>query len=119
MTLSAKSVFFFGIYIAGLGLLLVCIPNTLLGLMQLPQTNEVWIRLAGMMLLFMGYFYVQAGRHGIVPFFKWTLVTRGIAFFFALGFWLSGFVSWIIMAFWAGDLAGLVWTWLALRKEKL
>jgi hypothetical protein len=117
MTGSAKSIFFFGIYIVLLGILLVFVPNALLGLVEVPATNEVWIRLAGMLLLIMGFFYVQAGRSGLVPFFKWTLVTRGVAFFFVLGFWLCGFVSWIIVAFWLGDLAGMVWTWAALRRE--
>jgi hypothetical protein len=117
MTRSAQSVFYFGLYIALLGVLLIFFPNTLLGLVNVPPTDEVWIRLAGMLLLFMGFFYAQAGRHNLVPFFKWTLVTRGIAFFFVLGFWLGGFVSWVILAFWLGDCAGLLWTWLTLRAE--
>lgn len=118
MTRSAFSVLAFGLYIAALGVLFVLVPNLLLGLVNIPATDEVWIRLVGMLLLFMGFFYVQAGRHNLVPFFKWTLVTRGIAFFFALGFWLSGFISWIILAFWLGDLAGLLWTRYELRVEK-
>ena len=118
MSQSAKSIFFFGIYVVVLGILLLFVPNALLGVVDVPPTNEVWIRLAGMLLLILGYFYVQAGRHNLVPFFKWTLVTRGIAFFFVLGFWLCGFISWIIIAFWLGDLAGTIWTWTALRKEK-
>jgi len=117
MSSSAKSVFYFGLYIALLGILLIFFPNTLLGLVNVPPTNEVWIRLAGMLLLFMGFFYAQAGRSNLIPFFKWTLVTRGIAFFFVLGFWLGGLVSWIILAFWLGDLTGLLWMWFALRAE--
>lgn len=118
MSHSARSVLYFGLYIALLGSLLIFLPNTLLGLVDVPQTKEVWIRLAGMLLLFMGFFYVQAGRYNLIPFFKWTLVTRGAAFFFVLGFWLAGFVSWVILAFWLGDLAGWLWTWSALRSEK-
>ena len=119
MSSSAKSIFLFGIYIAFLGLLLIFFPNPLLELVSLPPTEEVWIRLAGMLLLFMGFFYVQAARHKLVQFFQWTLVTRGVAFFFVLGFWIIGFTSWVILAFWLGDLAGLLWTWYALRTEKL
>ena len=119
MSPAAKSILYFGIYIAFLGVLLVFFPDALLGLVDLPRSDEVWIRLAGMLLIFMGFFYIQAGRHNFTPFFKWTLATRGIAFFFVLGFWLSGLTSWIILAFWAGDLAGLLWTTFALRKEGL
>jgi hypothetical protein len=117
MTRSAQSVFYFGLYVALLGVSLTFFPNILLGLAKVPPTNEVWIRLAGMLLLFVGYFYVQAARHDFVPFFKWTLVTRGVAFFFVLGFWLSGLVTWVILAFWLGDLAGWLWTWSALKHE--
>ncbi|MBN2145749.1 MAG: hypothetical protein JW726_00115 [Anaerolineales bacterium] len=118
MSRSAKSVFYFGVYIALLGVLLIFSPNTLLELVNLPPTNDVWIRLVGMLLIFMGFFYIQAARHNLVPFFKWTLATRGVAIFFVLGFWLSGLTSWIILAFWLGDLAGLLWTWISLRVEE-
>ena len=118
MSPSAQSIFFFGLYLFLLGILLVFLPNAVLGLVEIPPTNEVWIRLAGMLLLILGFFYVQAGRHNLVPFFQWTLVTRGVAFFFVLGFWLCGYISWLILAFWLGDLAGMIWTWTALRREK-
>ncbi len=49
MSASAKSVFYFGLYIALLGVLLIFFPNTLLGLVNVPPTDEVWIRLAGML----------------------------------------------------------------------
>ena len=117
MSSAAKSIFYFGVYIAFLGVLLVFFPNALLGLASLPPTGEVWIRLAGMLLIFMGSFYIQAGRHNFTPFFKWTLVTRGVAFFFVLGFWLRGLTTWIMLAFWVGDLAGLLWTWYTLHRE--
>jgi len=48
MSNSAKSVFVFGIYISVLGIAFMTIPNALLGLFGFPATNEVWIRVAGM-----------------------------------------------------------------------
>ena len=63
-----KSIFFFGIYVALLGILLVFVPNALLGVVEIPPTDEIWIRLAGMLLLILGFFYVQTGRHNMVPF---------------------------------------------------
>jgi hypothetical protein len=45
MSSSARSIYFFGIYIACLGALLIFLPNALLGLVNLPPTEEVWIRL--------------------------------------------------------------------------
>ena len=116
-TRSAISVFYFGFYIVVMGLLLLLIPNMLLNLVSVPMTNEGWIRMAGMLLLFMGFFYIQAGRHHFIPFFKWTLVTRSSAFVFILGFIMSGMISWVIFLFWLVDLAGTLWTAWALRIE--
>ena len=104
-------------YIAVLGFLLTIAPNFLLGLVNIPTTSEVWINLVGMLLIFMGFFYIQTGRHNLLPFFKWTLFTRGAAFFFVMWFWLSGMVPWLIITFWLGDLAGALWTFFALRAE--
>jgi hypothetical protein len=117
VTGSAKSVFLFGIYVACLGVLLVFFPNPLLQLVSVPSTNEVWIHLAGMLLLFMGFFYVMAGRAKLVPFFRWTLVTRGTAAVFVTAFVLAGLISPVILLFWLGDLGGALWTFFSLRAE--
>lgn len=117
MSSSAKSVFIFGIYIACLGFLVVFFPNPLLRLVSVPPTREVWIHLAGMLLIFMGFFYIMAGREKLVPFYRWTLVTRGGAAAFVTGFVLTGLISPVILLFWLGDLAGTRWTFFALRAE--
>jgi hypothetical protein len=44
MSKSARSVFLFGWHLGLLGLTLVIVPNSLIGVFQLPVTNEVWIR---------------------------------------------------------------------------
>ena len=117
MSNSAKSVFFFGLYVALLGFLLIFFPNPLLRLVNVPATQEVWIHLAGMLLLFVGFFYAMAGRTNFVPFFRWTLVTRGVGAIFVAGFVLAGLISPVIILFWLGDLAGALWTFCALRQE--
>lgn len=117
MSRAAASIVVFGVYIAIVGMALVFAPNLLLPLVGVPTTGEVWIRLAGMLLLILGFFYIQAGRHAIVPFFRWTLVTRLGAAFFVVGFVLARLVSPVIILFWLGDLAGAIWTALALRAD--
>jgi len=119
MSRSAKSIYYFGLYVMLLGFLLVFFPNPLLRLVKIAGTNEVWIHLAGMLLLFMGFFYVMAGRADLVPFFRWTLVTRCVAAFFVIGFVLVGWISPVIILFWLGDLAGALWTFIALRQAGL
>ena len=118
MSHSARSIFFFGIYLVFLGFLLVFTPNLLLALVRIPATNEIWIRLMGMLLTFMGFFYIMAGWKNIRPFFSWTLVTRGSAVFFLSAFVLVKWISPVVFLFWLGDLAGALWTWFALQSEK-
>ncbi len=117
MSRPAWSVLVFGVYLLGLGVALVAAPNLLLALAGIASTSEVWIRLAGMLLLILGFFYVQAARAGFTPFFRWTLVTRlsAVAFVLAFVIWLHA--SPVMLLFWLGDLAGAVWTWLALREK--
>ena len=114
---SAYSIFFFGIYIAIIGVLLTFIPNVLLGLVNVAASYEVWIHLAGMLLIFMGFFYIQAGRKNMTEFFRWTLWTRTTAAAFVIGFILTRLISPVILLFWMGDLAGAVWTAAALKSE--
>ncbi len=118
MSRAGKSVYYFGMYIFITGLLLLFIPNLLLALVNQPTTNEVWIRLAGMLLLILGLFYYVVGKNDFVPGIKLTLLTRSSAFFIILGFILFDLVSWVIFLFWLGDLAGAIWTLWALKADK-
>lgn len=56
MSKSARSVFIFGLYLGVLGIILLVTPNFLLGVFQLPSTNEVWIRVVGMLLFLLGIY---------------------------------------------------------------
>lgn len=78
MSRAAKSVFFFGIYVISLGVFLVVAPNVLLKLFGVPETSEVWIRVVGVVVLLIGYYYVRAATNeeGMTKFFRWTIYTR-------------------------------------------
>ncbi|MGD0612118.1 MAG: hypothetical protein ABSB41_11445 [Anaerolineales bacterium] len=114
---SAKSAFLFGIYVAGLGLMLVFFPNPLLRLVSLSLMHEVWIHLAGMPLIFMGFFSMMTGRETLVPLFRWTLLTRGGAAAFVTVCVLTCLIPCVILLFWLSDLAGAPWSFFALRTE--
>ncbi|MGA9994268.1 MAG: hypothetical protein WBP93_02585, partial [Pyrinomonadaceae bacterium] len=57
MSQAAKSLFVFGIYLFGLGLILLFVPNLILQLFGVTPTNEVWIRLNGMFVLCLSFYY--------------------------------------------------------------
>jgi hypothetical protein len=61
MGASARSVLVFGVYLLGLGLVLLIVPNMLLSLFGMPTTTEVWVRVVGMLVIFLGY--ITRNRH--------------------------------------------------------
>lgn len=63
MSQAAKSLFVFGIHLCGLGLILLLIPNLILQIFGLPPTNDVWIRVNGMFVLCLSFYYVQTARN--------------------------------------------------------
>ncbi len=76
MSQAAKSLFVFGIYLCGLGLILLLVPNLILQLFGVPPTREVWIRINGMFVLCLSFYYVQAARHELTSFIRWTVPAR-------------------------------------------
>jgi hypothetical protein len=116
MSHPAKSIFIFGIYLVLLGSVLVVIPNAFLGLFGFPYTREVWIRVVGMLLLFLAFYCFQAARKELLDFFRWTVPVRSSVIFFLTVFVLLGFANpWLIL-FGVIDLLAAIWTALALRS---
>ena len=109
----------FGVYLLMLGIILIIIPNFLLGLFALPSTQEVWIRVVGVLVLVLGFYLTQAGRKGMMDFFQWTVYARSSVFLFFLAFVLLGFVQPALILFGVVDLLGAIWTGLELRSQKV
>ncbi|MBM3470256.1 MAG: hypothetical protein FJX73_05625 [Armatimonadetes bacterium] len=118
MSNSARSVFVFGLYLAVLGVFLLVAPNILLGMFLVPHTTEVWIRVAGMLVLFLGFYYTQAARKEMTDFFRWTVYVRSTVIVFFASFVLLGMASPPLLLFGAVDLLGAIWTGLVLRSPK-
>ena len=119
MSRAAVSVFVFGIYLLVVGALLVSVPNAFLGLSGLPPTTEVWVRVVGVLVLCLGTYYTLAARAGIRDFLRWTVPVRaGVMVFFTV-FVVLRLVAPPLLVFGAVDLAGAVWTALALRADTL
>lgn len=73
-----QSVFVYGIYLIVLGVTLILIPNTLLGILGIPPTTEVYIRILGAVVLGIALYYVAAARQEVAPFFRWTVWGRAL-----------------------------------------
>jgi steroid 5-alpha reductase family enzyme len=116
MTAAAKSVFYFGFYLYATGLALIFIPNKLLTAFQLPETTEVWIRVVGVLVLLIGFYYHQMGKQNFKPFYSLTVIARTVVCISFICFVLLKFVSPMIIPFGVIDLLGAVWTFFALKK---
>ena len=117
MSNAAKSVFVFGLYELVLGTTLIIMPNTLLALFGFPCTNEVWIRVIGLLVCIFAFYDFQTARHELTDFFRWTVYARSSVILFFSAFVLSGLVNPVLILFGAVDLLGAIWTAFALRKR--
>ena len=117
MTKSAQTLFFFALYLFAVSLMLLIAPNTMLTAFRLPPTDEVWIRVVGMLVGFLGMYYVSAARANLLPILELSVRARASVPLFFGAFVALGWASPMLLLFGAVDLAGAIWTFLALRSE--
>jgi len=117
MSPAAKSVFVFGIYLSILSIILIAVPNLLLRMFGLPETEEVWIRVVGVLVVALAIYYVQLAQKEQRDFFWISVYVRGSVIVFFTAFVLAGFVQPVLILFGAIDLLGAIWTWWALKKS--
>ena len=116
MSRPARSVFVFGLYLIVVGFALVALPDTLLALLRFPATHEIWPRVVGVVALVLAYYYVQAARHELTAFFRWTVTARVAVFVAFAAFVLFGLAPASLALLGAMDLAAAIWTATALRS---
>jgi hypothetical protein len=117
MSKSALSVAVFAGYLLLLGLSLVLGPNVLLQASRMAPTGEVWIRVVGMLVLLLAFYYWNAAHSELTSFFRWTVVARSSVPLFFLAFVAAGLASPLLILFGVVDLAGALWTAFALRRD--
>ncbi|GGD96612.1 hypothetical protein [Planktosalinus lacus] len=117
MSKSAKSVFIYGLYLALNGLLLLCVPNLLLNSLGIEPTTEVWVRLAGILLMAISVYYFLAAKYELVVIMKATAFIRFTIIFFFTAFVFLKWVSPSIVIISVIDFLGGAWTFIMLKKE--
>ncbi len=117
MSKSARSVYLFSFYLFGLGVVLVVVPNVLLGMFGIPETNEVWIRVVGALVLVLGLYYFQSSKNELIPFLRASVYGRAAVFVFFTGFVVFGFAPPTLILFGGVDALAAFWTFRALKSE--
>ena len=117
MSKVSKSIYYFGIYMIIVGTSLVFIPNLLLQLANLPTTDQVWIRLGGLLSAILGGYYIQAAKNNLTLFYRATVYGRFIFAFGVLTFVLFNFVKPILLIISVVDVLGALLTAKLLKDE--
>ena len=98
------------------GLQLLFIPNTLLAMFGLPLTNELWIRVLGMVVLAISFYYYAMIHHGTPQVVRATVYGR---LFFCAGliaFVLLGMGDKPLIIFAVIEIGLALWTWQEVKK---
>jgi hypothetical protein len=111
----AVSLFVFGIYCIVNGLGFAFAPNFFLGMLGQPEATEPYIRIAGSLLIAIGYYYIQVARKDLRPFYMWTVQARVVVFLLFILFALLNWAPPILYVFAGIELIGIIWTYLAFR----
>ncbi len=118
MSRAATSILVFGLYLFIVGPMLMIQPDALLGIGGIPHSDEVWIRVVGMLLFLLAFYYILAARSELTALFRWSVWVRAAVLPFFTIFTVAGLVQPVVL--WIGiiDLSGAIWTGAALRHPK-
>lgn len=108
----------FGAYLFALGIVLALVPNLLLSVFAFPETNEVWIRVLGVVVINVGVYYWYAAVSEAKPFFLASVFARAFVLLAFAALVLLGFAKPMLIAFGAVDALGGLWTYFAFRSER-
>lgn len=117
MSKPAVSIIVYGIYYLVAGLTYLVLPDLALTLFGFPIEGTWILRVAGVLLGVHGYFFVQAARQELAPYFRWTVHGRIAASVLFAAVAALGLAQPMLILFGVIDLVGAVWTWLALRTS--
>ena len=117
MSRSALSIAIWTGYVVVLGTILLVIPNVLLSVFGVEETSEVWIRVLGAVLVGLALYYWTIAIQEIWPMMITSVMVRGgIGIVLVILAFTSG--PWQLVLFAAVDMAGGLWTFLAMRSEE-
>ncbi|NOY36240.1 MAG: hypothetical protein GXO83_01535 [Chlorobi bacterium] len=114
MSPSAISIFVFGIYAVLVGTGFLVIANKVLPLLKYPKTNEPWIRILGIVVAILGFYYIVAAQNELTAFFWATVVGRFAVLVSFILLVVTKKAQPMLITFGLIDAAGGLWTLLTL-----
>jgi hypothetical protein len=114
-----KTIVYFSFYLFLVAALLLFAPNLLFGVLGIPETNEPWIRVVGILVVCLAVYYHVMGKAGSELFAKTSVFVRvGVLLGFIV-LWLAGIAPVQLVPFGIVDALAALWTWSALSKSEV
>lgn len=98
------------------GLSFLVFPDFVASVLGFPPPTEVWMRVFGLEVAVLGFFYITAARNELVPYFKASIIGRTVFTFVLILLWVFGVAKWNVILVGVVDLFGSLWTGMALRS---
>ena len=114
MNTATLSIYIWGVYVMVIALLLVFIPGKTLALFGHDNPKDHWIRIAGIFLISLGYFYINAAQNEVITFYHASILARLCGFVGFMGLTVFKLCKPKIILFGIIDVLGAMWTFLAL-----
>ena len=117
MKSTALTIKVLGTYVAVTGLGLLLIPNLWLAPLGFPPTQEIWVRVLGLVACVLGFYYWACALANARSFFIASVYGRAIFCAGCVALVLLASAPWQVIIFGVVDLAGAAWTKMALTSE--
>ncbi len=114
---STLSMLVFAVYEVILCVVFIVFPNEFAALFKLGPPDGLWIRVFGMLLGIVAFFYIMAVREGNTSFYRWTFYGRLVVLPTFAVFVVLRIAPPIALLFGAWDTSAGIWTGIALRRE--
>lgn len=114
---AATTVRAFGAYLWVLGTLLLLVPALVLTPFGLPEPDDVWIRVVGVLVINIGSYYWFGARDDQPRFLLATVYARVFVLAAFIGFVVAKLAPTKLIAFGVVDFIGALWTWMVLRRQ--
>ncbi len=103
-------------YVLGSGLILIFIPNVLLSIFGIAETHEVWIRILGLLVFILSFYYYHLAKYGNPKTVMATVMGRLVFCAGLVIYVVVGIAPIALIGFAVAETALALWTWWELKK---
>lgn len=118
MSRTATTIVSYSVYLFGMGLGMMFLPNRLLPLFGFELTTEIWIRMLGLFTFTTGIYYAWSARAEQTAFFRATVAGRLFFFLMTVVFVFLFNQSPMLAMIGSVDLLGGLWTWSTFKTRR-